>query len=106
MSDDNQITVPDSFLALFTRPGGYRLTEPVVVVRERYELCEDLAQMLTEQASAKLHELGITEQDVLHKMLQGLTAPDSPVPPAQAEWVVRRLAELLGWEQPRLQESP
>jgi len=97
MSDDNQIIVPESFLALYMRPGSHRLTESAAVVRTRYELCEDLAQLLTEQASDRLHELGVTQQDILDKILQGLTGPQSPVAPPEATWVVRRLAELLGW---------
>ena len=97
MDDANQIQVPDSFVALFTTRGGHRLTEPMAHVRERYELCEDLAQMLTEQARLKQFELGVTEQDVLEKMLQALLQDGSPVPPPQAQWVIRRLAELLDW---------
>ncbi len=96
--DDNQILIPDSFLALYSRPGSLKLLEPVAHVRERYEWCEDLAQMLTDQASAKLHELGVTERDVLGKMQEGLALEGSPVSPAEAIWVVHRLAELLGWE--------
>ena len=46
MDDPNQIEVPPSFLALFTSPSGHRLTEAMSTIRERYELCEDLAQML------------------------------------------------------------
>jgi hypothetical protein len=87
MDDANQIQVPDSFLALFASRGGLRLTEPIAHVRARYELCEDLAQALTEQARLTQFQLGITEQYVLEKMLQ----------PNEAQWVVRRLAELLDW---------
>lgn len=97
MNDDNQILVPDSFVALYTKPGSHRLTEPVAVVRARYELCEDLAQLLTDQASAQLHALGVTEQDVLERIHQGLAGTESPVSAAEAQWVVLRLAELLGW---------
>ncbi|MDB5859657.1 MAG: hypothetical protein JWQ76_3346 [Ramlibacter sp.] len=97
MDDVNQIQVPPSFLELFTAPGGYKLTETMAHVRERYELCEDLAQMLTEQAAARQFELGVTGQDVLQKMQLGLEAPGSPVQPAEAVWVIRRLAELLAW---------
>lgn len=100
MDDSHQIDVPPSFTQLFTTPGGFRLTEPMSVVRERYELCEDMAQMLTEQASNTLHRLGITEEDVLGKMLEVLSADSSPVRPAEARWVVRRLAELLYWPDP------
>jgi hypothetical protein len=95
--DDNQILVPDSFLALYAARGGLRLTEPMVHVRARYELCEDLAQALTEQARLTQFQLGITEQDVLEKMLQALLQEGSPVQPPEAQWVVRRLAELLDW---------
>ncbi|MEY4713601.1 MAG: hypothetical protein RIS88_3051 [Pseudomonadota bacterium] len=103
MDDANQIQVPESFLALFAARGGYRLTETMAHVRERYELCEDLAQMLTEQARLTQFQLGITEEDVLGKMRQALMVEDSPVPPPQAQWVVRRLAELLDW--PPLQDG-
>jgi len=97
MDDANQIQVPDSFVALFASRGGHRLTEPIAHVRARYELCEDLAQALTEQARLTQFQLGITEQDVLEKMLQALMQEGSAVPANEAQWVVRRLAELLDW---------
>ena len=101
MSDnENQIHVPESFLALFTRPGGYRLTEPMAVVRERYELCEDLANMLVEQASARLNDRGASEREVLAGMRGALSVEGSPVTATEAHWVGCRLAELLGWEMP------
>ena len=49
-------------------------------MRERYELCEDLAQMLTEQASLTMFQLGVTEQDVLEKMLHA-DEIDGPLEP-------------------------
>jgi hypothetical protein len=98
MDDFNQIEVPPSFLALFTSPSGHRLLEPMSTVRQRYELCEDLAQILTEQASTALFSTGGSEAEVLEKMQLALATPESPVQPAEAVWVVRRLAELLGWE--------
>ncbi len=101
MSEDNQIIVPDSFLALYTRPGGYKLTEPVGVVRARYELCEDLAQLLTAQAGARLDDRGASERDVLAGMREALSLEDSPVSATEAQWVVCRLAELMGWEMPQ-----
>ncbi|MCG2591543.1 ATPase with chaperone activity [Ramlibacter sp. XY19] len=97
MEDANQIQVPESFLALFAAPGGYKLTEPMAYVRERYELCEDMAQMLTEQAAARQFQLGVPGQEVLDRMLEGLAAEGSPLQPAEAGWVVKRLAELLSW---------
>lgn len=97
MDDANQIEVPPSFLALFAAPQGYKLTQPIAFVRERYELCEDLAQALTEQAAAAQFRTGDAEGAVLHKMQAALSADGSAVEPAEAQWVVRRLAELLNW---------
>lgn len=97
MSDESQILVPASFVELFMPPGARRPTAPREHIAERYELCEDLAQMLTDEARSKLFELGITEADVLERILVGLlTAP--VVEANEAHWVIRRLAELLGWE--------
>lgn len=100
MEDHNQIEVPPSFTALFASPSGYRLLEPMWQVRQRYELCEDLAQMLTEQASTLMFKSGRSQREVLQQMQLALTGPDSVVQPAEAAWVVRRLAELLAWDAP------
>ena len=99
MDDWNQIEVPPSFTALFTSPAG-RLTEPMPVVRERYELCEDLAQMLTEQASTLQFRTGAPETELLRTLRLGLSEAEAPVTPAEAGWVVTRLAELLHWPAP------
>ena len=45
MSDDYQIHIPPSFFALYT-DARQRLAEPIATVRERYEVCEDLANHL------------------------------------------------------------
>lgn len=100
MEDPNQIEVPPSFSALFASPSGLRLLQPMSVVRQRYELCEDLAQMLTEQASVVMFKSGRSQRGVLQQMQAALTGPESVVDPAEAAWVVRRLAELLGWDAP------
>jgi hypothetical protein len=100
MDDSNQLDVPPSFVALYTAPSGHRLIEPIRIVRERYELCEDMAQMLMEQAAAVLFKSGGSEQEVLAKMQAGLSEAGSPVSPAEAQWVVLRIAEILGWQAP------
>lgn len=100
MDDPNQIEVPPSFVALFASPSGYKLLEPMSTVRRRYELCEDLAQMLTEQAATAQFKTGGSEREVLAQMRLALQAEGSPVQPAEATWVVTRLAELLDWERP------
>ncbi len=100
MSEENQFTVPPSFIALFVPPGRSKPTETRDHIAQRYELCEDLAQMLTEQANTKKWELGVTEADVLERMERGLQAEGSVVTGPEARWVVRRLAELLEWPDP------
>jgi hypothetical protein len=97
MSDANQIVTPPSFIALFVPPGRSKPTASREDIAARYEFCEDLANMLTEHASAKLWELGITEADVLERMHRGLVSGDMTLSTLEAQWVICRLAELLGW---------
>jgi hypothetical protein len=100
MSDENQIEIPPSFVALYVPPGRIKPTEPRAVIAERYEFCDDLAQLMMETASNMLHGLGITEMDVIERCHRGLLTPESGVSEAEAGWVVRRLAELQGWDDP------
>jgi hypothetical protein len=100
MDEYNQIEPPPSFVALFASPSGHRLLEPMSTVRQRYELCEDLAQALTEQAAANLFKSGGSEREVLEKTESALAGEESPVTAREARWVVTRLAELLGWDAP------
>ena len=100
MSDDNQILIPASFIALFVPPGRSRPSASRPHIAERHEFCEDLAQLLTEQAATKRWELGVTEADVLQRIYLGLLAEGAPVDASEARWVLRRLAELLDWPDP------
>lgn len=96
MSDDSQINVPPSFVALFVPAGRIKPTEPKEVIAQRYELCEDFAQMLVERAQTRKWELGITEHDVLQRIGSGLESAQG-FSVAERGWVMTRLAELLGW---------
>jgi len=98
MSDDNQIDIPASFTALFVAPGRQKPSEPRHVVSNRYELCEDMATMLTETAKNMLFSLGISELEVLLRIQRGLTGEEAVVSEREAQWVIQRLAELLDWE--------
>jgi hypothetical protein len=100
LSEDNQVELPQSFIALYIEPGRSKPAAPRFFIAERYELCEDMANLLTQTAQEMLHGLGIAESDVLQRCYLGLTAEGAVVNPQEAEWVVRRLAELSGWEQP------
>lgn len=97
MGEDSQFIVPPSFIALFVPPGRVKPTAPRETIVERYDFCEDLANMLTEQARDIRAELGVTEDDVLERIHRGLQAPGAGVDPAEARWVATRLAELLEW---------
>lgn len=106
MDDFNQIEVPPSFVALFTPPGGHRLLQPMRVVRERYELCEDLAQMYAEQAETVRFKTGGSERETLARMSLALSESDAGLQPIEVSWVVMRLAEVLGWEAPAPAPGP
>lgn len=106
MNDENQIYLPESFTALFVPPGKIK---PSIGLREmalRYELCEDLANLLTEKAPNMQFTLGITEELVLAQCELGLLAEPAVVDPGEARWVVCRLAELLNWPMDQLLQIP
>lgn len=101
MSDeDSQIVVPPAFVALFVPPGRVKPTLPREEIAARHELCEDLAQALTEHARTRLWELGITEADVLERIHRGLLGGEAGLGEGEAGWVLGRLAELLAWPLP------
>ncbi len=101
MSEDSQLVIPPSFIALYMPEGRIKPTLPRDEIAQRYELCEDMAQMLTETASTMLVTLGITEHDVLARCRLGLLAEPAVVSTAEAGWVVSRLAEMMNWPIPR-----
>ena len=97
MYEEYQIEIPQSFMALFIDPGRQKPNASREVVAQRYELCEDMASMLTETAKDMFLSLGITEDDVLVQCWRGLTGAGAVVSEPEAGWVIRRLAELLEW---------
>jgi hypothetical protein len=88
--------VAESFIALY-RDARERLTAPRATIAARHELCEDLANLLIEHCRTVHFRDGVDEAGVLERCLQGLLATPATVEPREAEWVVRRTAELLGW---------
>ncbi len=75
-----------------------KLSVSLVALQERHEFCEDLAQALVDSSRDRLFDLKVTHEDVLAKVLQGLTASEEVLSRDESRWVVRRLAELLNWE--------
>jgi hypothetical protein len=97
MTDESQIEIPPSFIALFVEPGRIKPSASRREIGERYEFCEDLATLLTETARTMLFDLGVTEADVLERCHRGLRSGAAGVGAREAGWVVCRLAELLDW---------
>ena len=97
MYEHNQSVIPDSFIALFLAPGRPKPSASRQHIGERYELCEDLANHLVDYARAQHFDLGIGEADVLERCHLGLQAESSGLGAAEAQWVIRRLAELSAW---------
>jgi len=98
MSDPaDQIEIPTSFRALHL-DARQRLTLTLRDLHEHYELCEDLAQQLVDSARDRHASLGVAEDEVLTRCHRGLLHPVPLLEPAEAAWVTRRLAELLGWD--------
>jgi len=106
VSDVNQLHLPASFVALFVRRGQIKPELPREEIAARFELCEDLATALTDQAAAILWDLGITEADVLERIHRGLLAGAAGLSAGEAGWVCCRLAELLGWAIPEFVQLP
>lgn len=97
MPDANQILIPQSFMALFVAPGRLRPDVSLETLASRYELCEDMACMLTEPAQTMLSDLSLTEEEILMRFHQGLRADVAVFTEKESDWVIRRLAELLAW---------
>jgi hypothetical protein len=98
MSVDNQIEPPQSFMAMYVTPGRSRPNAPQAVVLARYEQCEDMACLLTEHAQTLAFKENLSASDVLARCHQGLRDDASDFNVKESEWVICRLAELLGWE--------
>jgi hypothetical protein len=97
MSDENQIEIPQSFIALYVKPGQSRPRAAHAVVLARYEQCEDMAITLTEHAGVLAFKENLSEKEVLQRCHQGLLADASNFSAVESDWLIRRLAELLEW---------
>lgn len=100
MSDINQIVIPPSFIGLFVQPGRIKPGTSRETIAHRYEFCEDLALMLTENSKTMIWQLGISEEDALVRTYRGLLDDQTMLSPPEAGWIIRRLAELLEWPLP------
>lgn len=102
MDDASQIHLPESFIRLYARPGQPRPAHLAQHIARRFEVCDDMAAALVTRAQEVQFKLGITEADVIDKVLEGLLElagddADSVLSPPEARWVVCHMAEQLGW---------
>jgi len=95
MTDERQIVVPASFLALYTPPGKVRPTPPREWLEQRHDLCEDFSQLLHETVKEKMWQLGITEDDAVERVQRGMSELALDLSEAEAAWVMTRLDEML-----------
>lgn len=100
MYEENQSFVPESFMALYLDKGRTKPNLPRAELTHRYEMCEDMANLLVDTASNQQFQLGITEEDALERCWRGLLVEPVLVTTEEAFWVVCRLAELLSWTIP------
>ena len=103
---ESQIVLPESFAALFVPPGKLKPSEPYEVIAQRHELCEDMAQLLTEQAGQLQWQLGLHESDILARIHAGIAGGEAGVSAAEAAWIIKRMAELLDWPWPSWLNAP
>ncbi len=95
MTDERQIVVPASFLALYTPTGKTRPTPPREWLEQRHDLCEDFSQLLYETVTEKILALGITESDAVERVQRGMAELALDLSEAETEWVMTRLDEIL-----------
>jgi len=97
MPINNQIEPPQSFMAMYVKPGQTRPNAPQDVVLARYEQCEDMATILAEQAQTLAFKENMSEKEVLERCLQGLLTDKSDFTAMESAWIICRLAELMDW---------
>ena len=97
MPIDNQLEIPQSFMAIYVKPGHSKPSASHEVILRRYERCEDMACILIEHAQTMAFKEDFSEQEVLVRCHQGLLVDASNFTERESAWIVRRLAELLGW---------
>lgn len=97
---DTQLLIPASFTDLLFPPRPTQRSVNWAAAAQRYELCEDMAQLLCEQAPLIQHKQVLETDQVLTRMLQSLLEEEARLEESEALWVVCRLAELLQWPLP------
>ena len=99
MDEQNQIEIPQSFMALYSRNG--KPFETRRTIEARYDLCEDLAAQTADVCHTLQFKHDLSESEVLSRCRASFDDGQA-VTAAEADWVVRRVAEMLQWAPPSL----
>ena len=92
--DQSQITIPPSFMAIWLRNGRPIATR--ATIEARYDLCEDLAIQTSDVCHTLQFKDDLSEAEVLRRCRASFEVGEV-VDALEADWVVRRVAELLMW---------
>lgn len=92
--DQSQITIPPSFMAIWLHNG--RPIETRANIEARYDLCEDLAVQTSDVCHTLQFKDDLSEAEVLRRCRSSFDG-GGVVSAPEADWVVRRVAELLSW---------
>jgi hypothetical protein len=95
MSDNRQISVPASFIALYVTPGAMQHHPNRAWLEQRHDLCEDLVQLLCEQIRDKVWQLGITQSDAIDRIERSLPTLSIELSNPEIVWVLHRIREVL-----------
>lgn len=95
----NQLFIADTFKALYADSRG-RPTISREEMQTRQELCEDLAQSLSEVCLGLRFRADAGTSEAIVRCHEGLLTPPSSLPATEARWVAIRIAELLQWDVP------
>ncbi len=95
--EDSQILIPEAFTAIHSDPVRGKLTISREELAQRFELCEDMANLLSDSTAAQWFKTGQEKEEVLEQVRLGLLGENRVVSEPEAQWVVGRIGEVLGW---------
>lgn len=96
MDWDQRCPAPESFVALYRKPGAARAHAEPAWLMERHDLCEQLAQQLLPAVRASMADDGLSASDMVPRCRSVLASPEIGLAQAEVQWVIQRVLELAG----------
>lgn len=81
-------------MALYVLPGRIKPSVSRLEIEQRYDLCEDLAQLMFQTMQDNMHELDLPVDIVMPRVAAILHEPNLNLTDAESGWVLSRLNEL------------